>query len=82
MRARVCARSVFAGAGWADQQDIGFLNLHLRTSASQLDPFVVLVDGNGQALLGFVLSDYILVKKTFDLSRLGRGGRVATDSAC
>ena len=30
----------------------------------------MLVDGDGQALLGFVLSDHIFVKKAFDLAGL------------
>src|SRR2546425_3370922 len=70
-RQRLCEECL-AGPGWADQQDVRLLNLNLGTSASQLDPFVVLVDGDGQTLLGFFLSDYILVKKAFDLSRLGQ----------
>jgi hypothetical protein len=47
------------------------LNFHIGTSFAKFDALVVLVDGNRQALLGFVLSDYILIKKTLDLTGLG-----------
>jgi len=59
-----------AGSGWSNQEYVGFLNLYVRAPPSQFDPLVVLIDRNGQALLSFLLADYILVQKSFYLARL------------
>ena len=54
----------------ANQQNVRFLNFDIRTPLAKFDALVVLVDGNSESLLGFVLSDHILVKKALDLTGL------------
>ena len=49
------------GAGRTDKKDICFLNFDVRTSATEFDPLIVLIHGDGQALLGFVLTDHVFV---------------------
>jgi hypothetical protein len=67
----LCQQSL-ASTGWSDEKNVRFLNFDVRTSTPQLDAFVMLVDGYGEALLGFVLADYVFVKKVFDLARFGQ----------
>ena len=50
-----------AGSGRTDQQDVCFLNLDVGATATKLDAFVVLIDGDGQALLRFFLADHVFV---------------------
>ena len=38
--------------GWADEQDVRFLQLDIALDFAAPDPLVVVVDGNGQFLLG------------------------------
>src|ERR1043166_7643305 len=45
-----------ARAGRSDQKDVCFLNLDVRTTTTELDAFVVLINGDGQALLRFLLA--------------------------
>src|SRR5438128_165759 len=52
-----------AGARWSNQNDVGFLNFDIRTPARQLNPLVMLIDSDGQALLGFVLADYVFIQE-------------------
>jgi hypothetical protein len=37
------------------------LNLDVRAPATQLDSLVVLINGDGQALLRFLLADHVFV---------------------
>src|SRR6185369_373441 len=60
-----------AGAGGADQQDVGFLELDVAGVAARLDPLVVVVHGDRQDLLGPLLTDDVLVERGLDLGRLG-----------
>ena len=50
-----------AGSRRTDQQDVGFLDLDVGTTAAEFDALVVLINGDGQALLRFVLADYVFV---------------------
>src|SRR5215213_5174628 len=59
-----------ARSGRPDQQNVCFLNLDVRTTATEFDALVVLIDGDGQALLRFILADHIFVQEVFDLSGL------------
>src|SRR5215213_3971139 len=60
--AREClCKQRLARAGRTDQQDVGFLDLDIRTTTSELDSFVVLIDGDGETLLCLFLSDHIFV---------------------
>src|ERR1043165_2611058 len=60
--ARECLREQrLAGAGRSDEKDVCFLDLDVRTTTTELDAFVVLIDGDGQALLCFLLADHIFV---------------------
>src|SRR2546429_7225171 len=61
-----------AGARRTNQDDIRFLNFDVGAPAGQLNAFVMLIDGDGQTLLGFVLADNVFVEKSFDLARLGQ----------
>ena len=59
--------------GRPNQSDIRFLNLDIGATARQLDPLVMLIDGDGETFLGFVLADYILIEKGFDFVGLWQG---------
>src|SRR6185295_15255176 len=61
-----------AGSRRANQKDVCFLYLNVGTAAAQLDALVMLINRDRQALLGFILSDHVLIQKVFDLSRLGQ----------
>ena len=53
-----------SGAGRADQQDVALAQLHvLMTTATDLDSLVVIVDGDGQLLLGQILPDDVLIEE-------------------
>ena len=71
-----------AGAGGADQQDVGLLQLHLGVPhAVHVDALAVVVDGHRQLLLGGFLPDHVLIQELLyfqglrDLVR-GSGGRL------
>jgi hypothetical protein len=69
-----------ACAGGPDEEDVGLLQLHFTVAHPvHLDSLAVIVDGDGELLLGGLLPDDILVKKFFDLERLrdlvGNSGR-------
>jgi hypothetical protein len=67
-----------AAAGGTEQQDVrlGELDLALRRARARvtagLYALVVVVDRNGQLLLGNVLADHVLVEEIEDLRRLGQ----------
>ncbi len=42
------------GSGGSDQQNVGFLKFDIRLLPRHFDPLVVVVNGNGQFLLGIV----------------------------
>jgi hypothetical protein len=48
------------------------LQLNVGLLAGQLDSFVVVVDGNSELLLRFVLADDVLIEESFDLRGLGK----------
>jgi hypothetical protein len=50
-----------AGSGRADEQDVCFLDLDVGTTTAELNAFVVLINGDGQALLRFLLADDVFV---------------------
>src|SRR5690349_3128524 len=65
-----------AGAGRADQQDVRLRQLDLVAAARlllDLDPLVVVVDGNRELLLRLFLADDVLVEELLDLLRDGQG---------
>jgi hypothetical protein len=66
-----------AAAGGAEQQDVRLLQLDVVAPADArtllvLDPLVVVVDGDGQDLLGLVLADDVVVEERPDLARVGQ----------
>ncbi len=71
-----------AGAGGADQQNVGLLQLHLGVAhAVHVDPLAVVVDRHRQFLLGGFLADHVLIQKLLYFQRLGdlvgsSGGRL------
>src|SRR6185436_16827978 len=60
------------GAGGTDQEDVRLLDFNIGAAAPKLNALVVLINRNSQPLLGFILSNHILVKKAFDLARFGQ----------
>src|SRR3989475_139556 len=61
-----------AHAGRTDQQDVALVELDLVvTGAVRVDALVVIVDGDGERLLGLLLADHVLIQHLLDL---GRGG--------
>jgi len=72
MRANVCARSVLPTPRRADQQDVALVELDLVIAARVgIDALVVIVDGDGEGLLGTVLPDHVLVQHILDFGRRG-----------
>ena len=56
-----------------EQQDVRFLQFDLAAAAGRdLVPLVVVVDRDGEALLGLLLADHVLVEEFLDLHRLGK----------
>jgi hypothetical protein len=53
-------------AGGADQEDVALLELDLVDLAAGVDALVVVVDGDGEDLLGALLSDHVLVQELDD----------------
>src|SRR6185295_3438933 len=68
----LCKES-FACSRRTDKHDVRLLNLDIRTPFQHLDPLVVLVNRDCELLLGFLLTDHVLVQKDFDLLRLRKG---------
>jgi hypothetical protein len=66
-----------AGARGADEQDVGLGELDVVAAARLLldiAPRVVVVDSDGQLLLGLLLADDVLVQELLDLDRHRQGG--------
>ena len=65
-----------AGAGRADQQDVRLVELDLVARLRlllDLDALVVVVDRDGELLLGLFLADDVLVEELLDFLRHGQG---------
>ena len=60
-----------AAAGGAEQQDVRLAELDVLGADLGVDPLVVVVDGDGQDLLGPLLPDHVVVEDGLDLGRLG-----------
>ena len=61
-----------AGAGGADQQNVGLRQLHFGVAhAVHVDALAVVVDGHRQLLLGGFLPDHVLIQKLLYFQRLG-----------
>ncbi len=64
-----------AAAGRADQEDVRLVELDVAVALLAVDePLVVVVDGDGEDLLGAVLADDVLVELFLDLARGGDVG--------
>ena len=64
-----------AGAGRADQQDVRLVQLDFVAAARRLldlDPLVVIVDGDRELLLGRLLANHVLVEELLDFLRRGQ----------
>ena len=59
----------FTATGRANQQNVGFAELHTTVFAAVAQTLVVVVDGNGQHLLGILLPDHIVIEMSADLMR-------------
>ena len=62
----------FAGTRRADQQNIGFREFDVPGLPIQEDAFVVVVNRDGELLLGFILADDVAIEKRLDLRRAGQ----------
>ncbi len=65
-----------AAPGRAEHQDVRLLQLDIVAAADAgllliLDPLVVVVDRDGEDLLGVVLTDHVVVEELADLTRIG-----------
>jgi hypothetical protein len=62
----------FAASRGANEQDVRLGQLDfVRAHLVHLDALVVVVDGDGELLLGLVLADHVIVEEALDLGRLG-----------
>ena len=65
-----------AGSRGAQQEDVGLSQFHRVVAAADigagLDALVVVVDGDGEGLLGDFLADDVTVEEFVDLARLGQ----------
>src|SRR5689334_7351384 len=60
--ARECLREQrLAGAGGTDQKNVGLLDLNIRTTTTELDALVVLIDGDSETLLRLFLANDVFV---------------------
>ena len=64
----------FARTGGADEQDVGFGQLHRAARFRMAQAFVVVVNGNGQGFFRLLLADNVVVQVGDDF---GRGGQFA-----
>ena len=64
-----------AGAGGADQQDVGLAELDVVDGVAGVDALVVVVDRDGEDLLGLLLADDVRVELVLDLARAGERAR-------
>ena len=71
----------FAGAGRADQKNIGLAEFHFAGLLVEEDALVMVVDSDGEFFLGAILADDIAVEKLFDFGRAGKR-RFAGAVAC
>src|SRR5207253_4767752 len=60
-----------ARSGGAEQEDVRLLQLDVVHRDLALDALVVVVDGDGEDLLGPLLADHVLVEDDLDLGRAG-----------
>ena len=60
-----------AAAGGAEQQDVRLAELDVLGADLGVDALVVVVDGDGEDLLGALLPDDVVVEDGLDLGRLG-----------
>ncbi len=68
--ARQCLRQErLARSGRPDQQDIRLGQFHVARLAIQEDALVMVVNGDGQLLFGFILADHVAVEERLDLGR-------------
>jgi hypothetical protein len=59
-----------AAAGRADEEDIALLDLNVAmVLIAQREPFVVIVNGHGEELLGALLPDHVLIEFFLDVAR-------------
>src|SRR5215469_7802555 len=65
----------FSGARRADQKDIGLAELDFARLLVEEDAFVVVVDSDGELLLGAILADDIAVEKLLDFRRARQAAR-------
>src|SRR5579863_7036617 len=63
-----------AGAGGADEHDValGQLNAVIGFLTVHVDALVVVVNGDGELLLGLLLADDVFVEESFDFGGLGK----------
>src|SRR5262249_50633975 len=70
-----------AAAGRADQEDVRLVHVHLAAAlVGEAEALVVVVDGDGEDLLGALLPDGVLVEALLDGPRggdVGKGGTAA-----
>ncbi len=57
----------FADARRAQQHDVRLLDLYVVHQVTVIDPLVVVVDGDGQGLLGELLADHVEVEDILDV---------------
>ena len=67
-RKRLSEKSL-AGAGGPDEQNVGLRQFDIAGLAIQENPLVVVINGDGKLLFGFVLADDVPIEKGFDLRR-------------
>ena len=68
---RACKEGLARTCG-ADENDVGFLNLHSTLFTGLQDTFIVVIYRHRQIAFGIVLTDDILVKESLNLSWLGQ----------
>ena len=75
MRDKRLREERLAGAGGTDQKNIGLAELDIAGLLVQKNALVVVVNRDGEFLLGAILPDDVAVEKLLDLRRAGKTAR-------
>ena len=63
------------GSGRSDHQDVTLLKIDVFEPFPVQNPFIVIVDRDGEDFLGAILPDHVVIERRLDVGRLGNDER-------